>query len=348
MASRLKKIEKEYKKAQLLAVSNANGDWRELAKNIKVPQSTAYRWIAEGETVDKRGGKRFQKITQIHSEFFVEMVEKNCRITLAELRSAFQEKFNFVISKTAIAKHFDSLCYTLKDVRHEPENGNSPENKEKRKAFVERLLEYQSQNKPILFMDETNFNIHISRAQGRSVKGTRCTTIAAGSKGANVHVIGCISTVGFIHYEVKRGSFKKDDAREWMKTCLRQALTRHGEGVVMVIDNAPCHSQIEEILQDQEFCENKILRLGPYSPMLNPIETIWSVVKSFVKRGLASELATILATRSELTIKEQRLRALENLIEEGLQTISPTTCANAIASIQNKFSAVINLENICY
>ena len=30
--------------------------------------------------------------------------------------------------------------------------------------------------------------------------------------------------------------------------------------------------------------ENKILRLGPYSPMLNPIERVWSVIKAEVKR----------------------------------------------------------------
>ena len=89
MSSRVKKIEKENKKPQLLAVANVNGDWREPARKINVPQSTAYRWISEGEIIDKRGVKRFQKITQIHRDYFVEMIEKNCRIILGELRAAF-------------------------------------------------------------------------------------------------------------------------------------------------------------------------------------------------------------------------------------------------------------------
>ena len=58
----------------------------------------------------------------------------------------------------------------LKDIRYEPETGNSEVNKEKRRNFVLSLLEYQSLEYPILFMDETNLNIHISRKKGRSKK----------------------------------------------------------------------------------------------------------------------------------------------------------------------------------
>ena len=55
------------------------------------------------------------------------------------------------------------LAYTVKAVRYEPERANTIENKENRKEFVEKLMTYQSRNMPILFMDENNLNIHISR-----------------------------------------------------------------------------------------------------------------------------------------------------------------------------------------
>ena len=42
----------------------------------------------------------------------------------------------------------------------------------------------------------------------------------------------------------------------------------------MVIDNAPCHSALEELVNETEFCENKILRLAPYSPKFNPIDML--------------------------------------------------------------------------
>ena len=76
--------------------------------------------------------------------------------------------------------------------------------------------------------------------------------------------------------------------------------------VVLVIDNASIHSGLEEIVQEpklgnhpnlriqydclsiygQSYC---ILKLGPYSPMLNPIESAWSAFKAEVKRLLVKK-----------------------------------------------------------
>ena len=107
---------------------------------------------------------------------------------------------------------------------------------------------------------------------------------AAASKGANIHLKGCISSYGWIQRKIKRGSFKKKEAQEWVKGRLNTAQEIFNRPVVLVIDNAPAHSALEDILEDVEIGENKILRLVPYSPMLNPIERVWSVIKAEVKR----------------------------------------------------------------
>ena len=79
------------------------------------------------------------------------------------------------------------------------------------------------------------------------MRGTRCTIAAAASKGANIHVIGFISTLGLIHHEVRRGAFHREDACEWLRACFRKAFEAYRRPVVIVIDNAPCHSRVEEI-----------------------------------------------------------------------------------------------------
>ena len=71
---------------------------------------------------------------------------------------------------------------TLKDIRKEPEKANREENKTKRSDYAKQLLEYQAENIPIIYMDETNFNLFISRRKGRSKKGSRCTYIAVIAK----------------------------------------------------------------------------------------------------------------------------------------------------------------------
>ena len=105
--------------------------------------------------------------------------------------------------------------------------------------------------------------------------------------------------------DIKRGSFKHQEANEWIKECLRRGNEKHRIPVVLVIDNAPCHSRVEEILLEDEFSRNRILRLAPYSPMLNPIEHVWSKVKSIVKSDLALKMPDILAneTKSNLSIR---------------------------------------------
>ena len=91
----------------------------------------------------------------------------------------------------------------------------------------------------------------------------------------------------------------------------------------MVVDNAPCHSNIEEVFSE-EFLGCEVLRLGPYSPMFNPIEQVWSLIKAYVKQELAAKIVIILAMerRDGLSITEQRARALCHKLRknwEGLQ-----------------------------
>ena len=157
-------------------------------------------------------------------------------------------------------------------------------------------------------MDETYFNLHISMRDGRSLKGRRCNVVSAGTQGANIHVIGCIGPHGLVYYEIQRGSFLKKSAQSWMQECLRAAKRQYGCPVVMVVDNVPCHSNIEEVFSEEEFLGCEVLRLGSYSPMFNPIEQVLSLIKAYVKQELAAKIVTILAMerRDGLSITEQR------------------------------------------
>ncbi len=192
------------KKTQIISSHSSGGDWRSMAADLSVPLGTAYRWVSQGNLVDSRGGNRFNKVTDEHVMFMTNLIERNPRITLQGIVEGVNEKFGFNLSKTTIWRHLDNATYTLKKVRFEPERANTYENKVKRKEFVEKLLFYQASNMPIYFIDESNFNIHISRIDGRSLRGTRCTTIAAGSKDANIHIIGCMCNAGLLYTKLRR------------------------------------------------------------------------------------------------------------------------------------------------
>lgn len=64
---------------------------------------------------------------------------------------------------------------------------------------------------------------------------------------------------------------------------LEKALRALPKGSVIVLDNASCHThlKIDSILAETE---NRLLYLPPYSPDMNPIEKIWSAVKTRLKK----------------------------------------------------------------
>ncbi|XP_045483325.1 uncharacterized protein LOC123688727 [Harmonia axyridis] len=349
MPSYIKQTEAANIKKQICAVYNNNGDWRELANNIGVKRSTAYRWLKNQDRIPmQRGGKRRTKITEEHREFIVQYVEENNKITLKELRQKFLTDHQIIVSSECLRKHLDGLLYTLKDVRREPERLNSGETKLRRKEYVQQLLNYQSENIPVTYLDETNFNLFISRRQGRSKKGTRCRYISAGSRGANVHVIGCIGNMGLIHHEIRRGAFRREEAKEFVRNCLRAAYNIHQTRVVLVVDNAPCHAGLEEVFQEPEFQDHLLLRLSPYSPMLNPIEFAWSSFKAAVKRAMSLRLQQILAgeERTNLPQNQYRLSELEIILRDNINIININNCARYVAHIQRYFPDVLNLVDM--
>ena len=64
-------------------------------------------------------------------------------------------------------------------------------------------------------------------------------------------------------------------ANEWILELLEHLPQGVSAGyIVFVCDNAFCHSRFEQCIATHT--ELKILRIGPYSPMLNRMEAAWS------------------------------------------------------------------------
>ena len=128
---------------------------------------------------------------------------------------------------------------------------------------------------------------------------------------------------------------------------VRNEQTWYVASVVLVFDKAPFHSNVESDLLTDILRDCKLLRLSPYSPVLNPIEHVWSVIKSEVKKNLAKEMESILnANRGQMSIREHRLRALEVVVQQSVELITPVLCNSCIANIQGRVSGALALEDI--
>ena len=333
---------------EIIAAYEANGDWLALAAEKGVPKSTAYRWIQQKDkTPKKRGGVRRGrcKVSEEHKAFIIKTIEENPRVTLNEIRAKVFSRFHLTLAKSTINVHLQNSCYTLKQVRFEPERANKPDVKERRRKFVDEILQAESSEETIVYIDETNVNLHVSRKFGRARKGERCTTVAAGSKGNNIHLIGGISIHGLVHYELRTGSFNCAAANQWMRACLDKCAQRYGR-VTIVADNAPCHSQLEKVFSEPEYRRHKLIRMGPYSPMLNPIEFAWSTFKSIVKKKLATQVPQILNGEGRLdrqSMADFRCSQLKSVMEHSIASISPGKCVSFFAHVRKHYSDVMQL-----
>jgi len=70
----------------------------------------------------------------------------------------------------------------------------------------------------------------------------------------------------------------------WVEKFLIPILTPSS---VVILDNASSHTN-EEVIAMIEETQAGVLFLPPYHPELNPIENIWSKVKSFIKKTFIS------------------------------------------------------------
>ncbi|KAG6967985.1 hypothetical protein JG687_00003990, partial [Phytophthora cactorum] len=95
---------------------------------------------------------------------------------------------------------------------------------------------------------------------------------------------------------------------------------------VLVIDNAPCHCRAESVFEEEELLDATLLRLGPYSPMLNPIENTFSIFKASLKAFLREQRHAILSVPNGVTMKDHRQAFLHTAANRCLPEV--TTAAS--------------------
>ncbi|KAE8994839.1 hypothetical protein PR003_g20655 [Phytophthora rubi] len=228
------------------------------------------------------------------------------------------------------------MLYSTKRLRIEKETVNSSVNKEKRKTFVAELNKHIKKGNVVVFQDETNFNLYLSRNEGWSRIGERAVVQLPPSKGSNLHVQGGVSSgSGLVLLQTHEGSVKKQENARFVADLFVAALRSEEyeelqpAKVVIVTDNAPSHSEVETLAREYLAADgivnlNKFVvqRLGPYSPMLNPIEGCWNSLKAKMRRFMAEKKQEFLVRGEYATFTEHRMQLMKEAVEFGKKVIT--------------------------
>ncbi|KAJ0391792.1 hypothetical protein ATCC90586_006782 [Pythium insidiosum] len=283
------------------AFNDGDPNWLRVAADNGICRSAAYALVKRQSTEDKpRGGHR-DSITKVTTEMLIsleEYLENDASITLEQMHCRIMQDYGVSLSASTLSRYLLAMTYTVKDVRLEKDAMNTHANKEERRCFAEQLKAHRAAGHMIVYMDETNYNCYVSRTKGRAKRGERAVIIGPGSQGFNLQIqLAVANGMGIVNKNFVLKSIDMDMNASFILdtyvAALKWADTRpdfRGKPIVIVLDNAGAHERSEELMEERLNEDPSLprarfflLRLGPYSPMCNPIEGCFSALKAEVK-----------------------------------------------------------------
>lgn len=161
----------------------------------------------------------------------------------------------------------------------------------------------------LIFLDETGARTDMTRRHAWSDVGTRALGRAPGGHWKTTTFLAGLTAEGLIAPFVLDGPMDRAAFTEYVRQVLVPELRA---GDVVILDNLPGHKG-EEAAALVEACGAKLMFLPPYSPDLNPIEMLFSKLKTLLRKA------------------ERRTRdALWQTIGDLIDVFTPDECANYI------------------
>lgn len=341
-------VARQLSKQRILRIAQKGGDWKTVADALEVNYKTAWLWVSQARKNDLLetppapklpwGGKRAEKIKQEHLDFLERLIAENCFITLREMAEGLQKEFGLKVVQQTIQKRLHCMMYSLRKVNIQDHFANMEQQKVARREYVAQLEKYKAMGKQIFFVDETNYNIWCAK------KMERCR---------NMHVLACLSEHGVAFWERSSGALKPEDSNVFVKRALDKICEEAGEktiplsNVVVVIDNASCFASVQDVFVEEQYRDAVLLRLPPFSPMLNPCESVFAAFKVLVKEFLQQHEQQIVNTPEGKTVIEHRSTFLVRAaVENFLRAATAKECAKSIEQTTAFTQAALNSEDI--
>ena len=334
----------EERKALIEAYSNGE-DTKTLAHQLHIPLRTANFIITSNKTTHPGwGGFRGTVISEAMKADLISWVEGDCTVTLEMLRSNLRHKYQVNVALSTISNALAGELITMKAVHPVTAEHNSPDNKDKRQEYAHHYLSVISQGRTV-FLDETNFGVWAARTRGRAVKGKRAELIVPALRGKSVSILAAIDNVeGLVHTLVTMENIHNTHFQQFLLE-LQEKLPDTGD-VFIVLDNAPIHTTLPTTLRQNIH----IKHIPPYSPQLNAIEEVFSVLKNEAKKNLRLLMPELIdpafRKKKKKTIKEFRAEALKVVANQALQKVTREVCVACVGHVLKSIEKALNKEDL--
>lgn len=216
----------------------------------------------------KHSGGAPRKLSEEDNEKIRQAIRARPDITLAEI----QERCNLQVSVPTIHRAIKRMGLTRKKntLCKRTKHASSTDTKETVDIFnLDKLV----------FLDESSINLDMTRLYARGPKGERVYDYVSDTRWKAMSVISSLRLSGQTECLVYKNSLTGDFFKQWLKEALCPTLHR---GDVLVMDNLSCH-KVKGVQELIEQAGAQLRYLPPYSPDLNPIEKMWSKIKTVLR-----------------------------------------------------------------
>jgi transposase len=216
---------------------------------------------------------RLPKIDEAQQERLCELVQADPDATLAELR----ERLAVGVSVTTLWRELTKMGISLKKKTVHASEQDRPDVQQQRQEFQEKISHTTVDQ--LVFIDEAGAATNMTRTHGRGPQGERVVDKVPKGHWHITTMIGAIGITGVIAGLIFEGATDAEAFATFVEEILIHQLQ---PGQIVIMDNLSSHksARVERAINR---VGAEVLWLPPYSPDFNPIEKMWSKMKSLLR-----------------------------------------------------------------
>jgi transposase len=272
--------------------------FRQIEKLLNIPKSTSCRWYNYCKkyfTDTKDTNVIIDKINKLKEEskmnkqnmsinkIIIQFINKSLCIqpfqTHQMLQNKIQTKFKIFLTPKMISTYIKLAGFSKKKVTRRLYNIDINKHLLKRKQFLKKVKKIKHQN--IISVDESGINRHIFSNYGYSKIGKRLTAYYSLKNFMKNH-----SLIMAINNKkvVKQSLYDRSINGEIYANFIIDMIKEHKiKKKYILMDNARIHYKAIKAIEESG---NYVLFIPPYSPDFNPIEEVFSSMKSYIKKWI--------------------------------------------------------------
>ncbi|KAI8518766.1 hypothetical protein Bbelb_020230 [Branchiostoma belcheri] len=242
------------------------------------------RFVQTGELEHRQGhGNGGQRVPE-HVRIYLEtLVTVNPTLYIREIRQLLQDDLALPDQDTpceaSICRWLAEDRLTLKVAARIPMERFTQVNMQRRQAFVAWRRHINPEQ--IYFTDETGFDFHVDRRDlGRAPEGHVLPQVGFRNPGQKWSALATIGWNGLVNVLPIHGNFNREICDNCFRNYMAPFMRR---GTYLVMDNASIHNEadLRAIFAPLGIT---VVKLPPYSYDFNPIELVFGLVKSRLRR----------------------------------------------------------------